>query len=331
MLGSFYCRAGDFEPGARHLKQASGRAPGRPRGRQPISRAALAKIGDYARTWSTSSRRPLAASDPTMGLLSAARVRRPKYRRFHDRRRLLREGRAPQCPTDWESWNNLGNARRELGDFDGAVEALRRSVDLNPQAAPSRFNYATALEQAGKFRGRRARASPNGGGLSERREAVARTLRASEAAISRRGGAECARGGGSARAERSRTRPRPREPQPHPASPCAVGAGVSPRDRDRSRRTCSAFLGVATVFDQTNRTDELAALVKEARARGHRCRGAELRQGVRSPPRQALRRRARGAQPGARPSRDRAQAAIAGAAPRRHRAATTRHSRRSSG
>ena len=52
------------------------------------------------------------------------------------------------APADWESWNNLGNARRGAGDADGAVEALRRAAELSPDAAPVRFNFATSLQNA---------------------------------------------------------------------------------------------------------------------------------------------------------------------------------------
>jgi tetratricopeptide (TPR) repeat protein len=54
-------------------------------------------------------------------------------------------------PSDWESWNNLGNARRAAGDFDGSVEALRRAAEINPASAPVRLNFGAALVSAGQF------------------------------------------------------------------------------------------------------------------------------------------------------------------------------------
>ena len=39
------------------------------------------------------------------------------------------------APDDWESWNNLGNARRQAGDFEAAVAALERAAELNPAIA----------------------------------------------------------------------------------------------------------------------------------------------------------------------------------------------------
>jgi tetratricopeptide (TPR) repeat protein len=55
------------------------------------------------------------------------------------------------APSDWEAWNNLGNARRGAGDFGGGVEALRRAAELAPDSAPTRLNLATALIDAGDW------------------------------------------------------------------------------------------------------------------------------------------------------------------------------------
>jgi len=55
-----------------------------------------------------------------------------------------------EAPSDWESWNNLGNARRCAGDFEGAVEALRHAAAIVPDAAPVRLNLANALTEGGK-------------------------------------------------------------------------------------------------------------------------------------------------------------------------------------
>ena len=54
-------------------------------------------------------------------------------------------------PEDWETWNNLGNARLNSGDTDGAVLAFRRAAELNPAAAPTRLNLARALRDSNKL------------------------------------------------------------------------------------------------------------------------------------------------------------------------------------
>ena len=54
-------------------------------------------------------------------------------------------------PSDWESWNNLGNARRLAGEFEQAVVALSRAAELNPGSPPVRLNLALALGSAAQF------------------------------------------------------------------------------------------------------------------------------------------------------------------------------------
>jgi tetratricopeptide (TPR) repeat protein len=54
-------------------------------------------------------------------------------------------------PDDWESWNNLGNARRGKGDLEGSLEAARRAAELQPDSPPIRLNLATALIQSGDW------------------------------------------------------------------------------------------------------------------------------------------------------------------------------------
>jgi tetratricopeptide (TPR) repeat protein len=75
---------------------------------------------------------------------------------------LLQKGRpadAASCyeyvvaarPDDFESWNNLGNVRREAGDPGGAVEALARAAALRPDLAAVRRNLGGALADSGRL------------------------------------------------------------------------------------------------------------------------------------------------------------------------------------
>lgn len=49
-------------------------------------------------------------------------------------------------PGDFECWNNLGNARAGLGEHEKAETALRRAIEIDPGAAPTRLNLVSALE-----------------------------------------------------------------------------------------------------------------------------------------------------------------------------------------
>jgi tetratricopeptide (TPR) repeat protein len=51
-------------------------------------------------------------------------------------------------PDDWESFNNLGNVRRELGDLDGAIRAFRQAIGLRPDLVEMVFNLSNALGAA---------------------------------------------------------------------------------------------------------------------------------------------------------------------------------------
>lgn len=53
-------------------------------------------------------------------------------------------------PRDFESWNNLGNARSATGDLEGSVTALEKAMALDPLAPPTRLNLAVALRTVGR-------------------------------------------------------------------------------------------------------------------------------------------------------------------------------------
>jgi Flp pilus assembly protein TadD len=59
-------------------------------------------------------------------------------------------------PGDWESWNNLGNARAALGDTDGAAAALRRAIELRPDMPEIVLNLSGVLDRAERVEERRA-------------------------------------------------------------------------------------------------------------------------------------------------------------------------------
>ena len=48
-------------------------------------------------------------------------------------------------PTDYEVWNNLGNAFASLGEIDDAIEAFEKAIAIRPDIAVLYVNYAKAL------------------------------------------------------------------------------------------------------------------------------------------------------------------------------------------
>ncbi len=56
-----------------------------------------------------------------------------------------------KAPDDFESWNNLGNARQAIQDIDGSIAALERAIAIDPKAAPTRLNLAAAFTSANRL------------------------------------------------------------------------------------------------------------------------------------------------------------------------------------
>ena len=170
-------------------------------------------------------------------------------------------------PTDWESWNNLGNARRATGDLDGAVDAARRAVELDPTNPPLRLNHATALEYAGRsedaereYRKMAADFPQDAKPLMELFAMLKTQYRDDDAH--------------EAIEEAVRRAPTDKELLLGLASH-RLTRQLHAAAEEAYRRiliiepaNTLAFLGIATVLDLTNRVDELARLVGEAERAG---------------------------------------------------------------
>lgn len=262
LIGTLHCRSGNLDAGARHLTAAHAIRPDDAVIALNLV-TALAQLGRNRQARDLVSDE-LVGTDPSLQLLRARAFLAQQLEEFAAAVKDYEQVVAA-APDDWESWNNLGNARREAGDFDGAVDALRRSVEINPQAAPSRFNYATALENAGKFdeaeRELRGMASdfPNDEkplrqlfALLKRQYRDEEALEAIEQAVERSPkDLELVLGLASHALTQQR----------HAKSEEAYRRAI-----EIDPQNVLGFLGIATVLDQTNRTDELAAFVGEAEA-----------------------------------------------------------------
>lgn len=148
MLGTLLSRSGDVEEAIVHLRAAHGE---RPRDIMIAGNlaSALGQVGRYAEALEVLTE-DLAQSDRSLNL---ARLRGFSAQMADDFPAAIRsyEQVVAAAPGDWESWNNLGNARRGIDDLEGSVAALAQASKLNPAAAPIRLNYASALVSAGEF------------------------------------------------------------------------------------------------------------------------------------------------------------------------------------
>jgi tetratricopeptide (TPR) repeat protein len=147
MLGAFCVKSGDFESAVRHLRIARAQRP------EDFVIAlnlgtALAQLGSYAEALEAAPRE-LAQKDQSLRL---ERLRGFCAQSLDDYPAAIEayEGVVAAVPSDWESWNNLGNSRRSAGDLDGALEALGRAAAIAADAPPVRLNFANALFAAGK-------------------------------------------------------------------------------------------------------------------------------------------------------------------------------------
>jgi tetratricopeptide (TPR) repeat protein len=60
------------------------------------------------------------------------------------------------APGDWESWNNLGNARAALGETEGAAAALRQAIRLRPDMVEMVINLSGVLDRGERVDERQA-------------------------------------------------------------------------------------------------------------------------------------------------------------------------------
>lgn len=146
-LGMLLARSNDLTGAVRHLKAAHAERPGDATIACNLI-AVLLDTGDLNDALTVATQ-DLARADPTLRIA--------RYRGFISQSLEL-FGEAVEAyehvvagePDDFESWNNLGNARSATGDLDGSVVALERAMALNPLAPPTRLNLAVALRSVGR-------------------------------------------------------------------------------------------------------------------------------------------------------------------------------------
>jgi tetratricopeptide (TPR) repeat protein len=148
MLGMFRSRLGELPAAAEHLRAARRLRP--QDGVVSANLAAtLAAMGEYRDALEIASAEP-SRSDESPRMLKMrgflAQMLNDYPAAIDHYERVL-----TAVPDDWETWNNLGNSRREAGEYRESVEALRRASELEPRSAPIRLNFATALMMAGDF------------------------------------------------------------------------------------------------------------------------------------------------------------------------------------
>lgn len=141
-VGVMRCQTGDGAKGIAALRNAAAGRPGDPGVRQNLAQA-LADLGRLR--------------DAEAVCVASRALPDPGGRRARLHAWLLQalgrdaeaaaayEAIVGAAPQDAESWNNLGNARRAIGEAEGSVAALAEAVRLRPDIADIRRNLAAAL------------------------------------------------------------------------------------------------------------------------------------------------------------------------------------------
>jgi tetratricopeptide (TPR) repeat protein len=148
VLGMLCCQAGDTGQGIVHLKSAHAARPD-DLGVASNLAMALMETGATAAALAVCSA-DMAKRDTSLRLL---RLRAFLLQASEDfaAAALAYADVVAAAPDDFESWNNLGNARAATGDIEGSIAAIERAISLRPDVSPLRLNLATTLLDAGRL------------------------------------------------------------------------------------------------------------------------------------------------------------------------------------
>ena len=260
MLGAFYCRSGNLEKGVEHLRSALKARPTDPVIVMNLA-TALSQLQRYNEALEIVTDE-LARSDRSLQLRKMRGFLAQMANDFSLATRSYEQVVAA-APDDWESWNNLGNARRAGEDFEGAVRALKRAAEINPESPPVRLNFATALRTAGQLH----EAEQQLRKMAEDFPTDSKPLRELFALLRQQFREEEAL---DAIEEAVRRHPNDVElALGHASHRLMLLQHAAAEEAYRRVLTINpgnklAYLGVATVFELTNRTDQLASWVEES-------------------------------------------------------------------
>jgi tetratricopeptide (TPR) repeat protein len=264
MLGMLRCQSGNLDAGILHLRAAHEARPADVKIATNLA-TALSETGQHREALDVLTVE-LAGKDPSLHL---ERLRGFIAQTLEDSSTAAAsyERVVAANPADWEAWNNLGNARRGVGDFQGAVDALRRAAELNPEAAPVRLNLAVAVGAGGDFQEseRLLRA------MAEDYPEDTRALRELHALLKEQGRDDEALDAIASAAQRDPSDIEVLLPlASHQLFLLQNDAAEASYRRALELEPANglANLGLAVVFELTNREEELSNLVEQAQARG---------------------------------------------------------------
>lgn len=226
--------------------------------------SALTALEQFDRVLEVASRER-AFADPTLQLARIRGAIAVQLGDFATARESLEHVLAA-APDDWQTWNNLGNAFRGAGEFEDSADAYERALVINSESAETRLNYANVL---GRLR------------RVEEAEALFRELAAEfpEGVLPLRDLHQLLRDNGRdldaleaieaavARAPESVQLLIDKAKQQAQLQRMSDAEATYRQVLELDPSNADAHVGLAVVLELTNRTDELAALAKEAERR----------------------------------------------------------------
>lgn len=141
-LGMLLCQRRDPAGGAPYLRQALRAWPNDAATRANLA-TALSAIGELDEAEAVCREGDAGDSrlQRILGFVHQERARLPEAAAAY-------EAVVAEVPQDFESWNNLGNVRAELGDVAGAIEAFQQAVALRPDIAAIHIHLSKQLSRA---------------------------------------------------------------------------------------------------------------------------------------------------------------------------------------
>ena len=262
-LGVVCCQAGETEEGAKYLQRALSANPGNIPVRLNLGQALL-ELGRLDQAEEVCTVPEGLASPPELTRLRAAIA---KSRGYIDQAIGLYEQLVQRLPGDPALWNNLGNLRSDAGDFEGALAALQQAHSLNPRSGIISVNFARVLgalrrfDESNRYFENAVANLPSTAGELEEIGEMLRCLDQPQHALIALSAA--------ARANPRNGRTFVRIGLSFAALPDRKQAEQAFRMALRVDPRCSAaYLNLAIVLEQENRTPELEDLEEQARAHG---------------------------------------------------------------
>lgn len=262
-VGVLSCQSGDLRRGADYLRKSIRAGGDTADNRLNLARA-LCELGDYAEAETVCAPRPGQKSSPALERMRADIVKA--------------QGRLGEAiwsyqdlveaePGNFEAWNNLGNARHDAGDLEGALTALKEAARLQPASARVHLNLAQVLMTSGRHDdalglfAEAVRLEPGDSTAAfEMGKALQRIGRSKEALVPLADAARIRRTDPEVFVEIGRVFSSLNNLKQAEQS-FKVALQVQPR-------FAPAYLNLAILLEKANRLDELAALLAKAAAAG---------------------------------------------------------------